>query len=142
MPPPVNECSGDFTTVGSYGGDIWQPFGDNPISYGQKTHRRCRGRGVYPTEGSCRFPLIVLQQTTQSFLATHNSVVPARSSIRQWEQQSVLLALVIALLVVMGHVLLQGSAQRSLPEQDELRQAFLFHRSHPAFPYGQDIRPV
>jgi hypothetical protein len=31
MPPPVNECSGDFTTVGSYGGDIWQPFGDNPI---------------------------------------------------------------------------------------------------------------
>jgi hypothetical protein len=25
---------------------------------------------------------------------------------------------VIALLVVMGHVLLQGSAQRSLPEQD------------------------
>jgi hypothetical protein len=25
--------------------------------------------------------------------------------------------------VVMGHILLQGSAQRSLPEQDELRQA-------------------
>jgi hypothetical protein len=45
-----------------------------------------------------RFPLIVLQQTTQSFLATHNSVVPARPSIRQWDQQPVLLALVIALL--------------------------------------------
>ena len=54
--------------------------------YGQKTHRRCRGRGVYPTEGSCRFPLIVLQQTTQSFLATHNSVIPACPSIRQGEQ--------------------------------------------------------
>src|ERR1035441_2551161 len=53
-----------------------------------------------------------LQQTTESFLATHNSVVPARPSIWQWEQQPVLLALVIALLVVMGHVLLQGSAQR------------------------------
>jgi hypothetical protein len=26
-------------------------------------------RGVYPTEGSCRFPPIVLQQTAQSFLA-------------------------------------------------------------------------
>src|ERR1035437_10397466 len=77
--------------------------------------------------GSCRFPLIVLQQTTQSFLATHNSVIPARPSIRQWERQSVLLALVIALLVVMCHVLLQGSAPRSLPEQDEFRQAFLFH---------------
>src|ERR1035437_3236233 len=108
--------------------------------YGKKTHRRFRGRGVYPTEASCRFPLIVLQQTTQSFLATHNSVISAHSSIRQGEQQSVLLALVIALLVVMGHILLQGSAQRSLPEQDELRQAFLFHRSHPAFRKGVQIR--
>src|ERR1019366_2258390 len=105
-----------------------------------RTHLRFQGRGVYPTEGSCRFPLIVLQQTTQSFLATHNSVIPARPSIRQWEQQSVLLALVIALLVVMGHILLQGSAQRSLPEQDEFRQAFLFHRSHPAFRIGVQIR--
>src|ERR1035441_9243992 len=109
-------------------------------SYGQKTHLRFQGRGVYPTEGSCRFLLIVLQQTTQSFLATHNSVIAAHSSIRQGEQQSVLLALVIALLVVMGHVLVQGSAQRSLPEQDEFRQAFLFHRSHPAFRIGVQIR--
>ena len=70
--------------------------------------------GGYPTEGSCRFPLIVLQQTTQSFLAMHHSVIPARPSIRQGEQEAVLLALVIALLVVMGHVLLQGSAQRAL----------------------------
>src|ERR1039457_1187840 len=59
---------------------------------------------------------------------------------RQGEQQPVLLALVIALLVVMGYVLLQGSAQRSLPEQDEFRQAFLFHRSHPAFRIGVQIR--
>src|SRR5664280_3730513 len=56
------------------------------MSYGQKTHLRFQGRGVYPTEGSCRFPLIVLQQTTQSFLATHNSVIPACPSIRQGEQ--------------------------------------------------------
>jgi hypothetical protein len=84
--------------------------GGRRISYGQKTHLRLQGRGVYPTEGSCRFPLIVLQQTTQPFLATHDSVIPARPSIRQGEQQPVLLALVIALLVVMCHVLLQGSA--------------------------------
>src|ERR1017187_6955503 len=106
----------------------------------KKTHLRFRGREVYPTGGSCRFPLIVLQQTTQSFLATHNSVPPPRPSIRQGKQEPVLLALVIALLMVMGHVLLQGSAQRSLPEQDELRQAFLFHRSHPAFRIGVQIR--
>src|ERR1019366_6557272 len=97
--------------------------------YGKKTHLRFQGRGVYPTEGSCRFPLIVLQQTTQPLLATHDSAIPARPSIRQGEQQPVLLALVIALLVVMGHILLQGSVQRSLPEQDEFRRAFLFHRS-------------
>src|ERR1039457_5708539 len=109
-------------------------------AYGQETHLCFQGRGVPPTEGSCCFPLIVLQQTTQSFLATHDSAIPARPSIRQGEQQSVVLALVIALLVVMGHVLLQGSAQRSLPEQDELRQAFLFHRSHPAFRIGVQIR--
>jgi hypothetical protein len=75
--------------------------------YGQETHLRVQGRGVYRTEGSCRFPLIVLQQTTQSFLATHNSVIPARPSIRQWEQEPVLLALVIPLLVITCHVLLQ-----------------------------------
>src|ERR1035437_6185661 len=66
--------------------------------YGKKTHLRFRGREVYPTEASCRFPLVVLQQTTQSFLATHNSVLPARPSIRQGEEEPVLLALVIALL--------------------------------------------
>src|ERR1017187_544714 len=111
-----------------------------PSPYGKKTRLRFQGMGIYPTEGSCRFPLIVLQQTTQSFLATHNSVIPARPSIPQWEQEPVLLALVIALLVIMGHVLVQGSAQRPLPEQDELRQAFLFHRSHPAFRVGVQIR--
>ncbi len=87
------------------------------VAYGKKTHIGFRGRGVYPTKGSCRFPLIVLQQTTQSFLATHNSVILGRSSIRQGEQEPVLLALVIALLVVMGHVLLQDSAQRLLPNK-------------------------
>src|ERR1019366_2008812 len=114
--------------------------GNLSCPYGKKTHLRFRGREVYPTEGSCRFPLIVLQQTTQPFLATHNSVVPARPSIWQGEQELVLLALVIALLVVICQVLLQGPAQRPLPEQDELRQAFLFHRSHPAFRIGVQIR--
>ena len=77
------------------------------ISYGKKTHLRFQGMGVPPTEGSCRVPLIVLQQTTQSFLATLNSLIPARPSIRQWEQEPVLLALVIPLLVITCHVLLQ-----------------------------------
>ena len=41
---------------------------------------------------------MVLEQTPQPFLATHNSVIPARPSIRQGEEEPVLLALVIALL--------------------------------------------
>jgi hypothetical protein len=36
------------------------------ISYGQKTHLRFQGRGVYPTEGSCRFPLIVISPASSS----------------------------------------------------------------------------
>ncbi len=64
--------------------------------YGKETHLRFRGRGVSSTEGSCRFPLVVLQQTTQSFLGTPNySVIPAHPSIWQWEEEPVLLALVI-----------------------------------------------
>ena len=81
-----------------------------------KTHPLPR-KGSYPTEGSSRFPGIVLQQTSQSFFSTHNSVIPARPSIRQWEQQPVLPTLVIALLVVMGHIFLQGSAQHLSPNK-------------------------
>src|ERR1039457_5550248 len=66
--------------------DCFVALNRSPSPYGQKTHLRFRGRGVYPTEASCRFPLIVLQQTTQSFFATHTSVVPAAPSIRQGEQ--------------------------------------------------------
>src|ERR1022692_2459911 len=97
---PTTCCSLSSWRVGGF---VWP----ESRPYGQETHLRVQGRGVYRTEGSCRFPLIVLQQTTQSFLATHNSVIPARPSIRQWEQEPVLLVLVIPLLVITCHVLLQ-----------------------------------
>jgi len=34
--------------------------------YGQETHLRFQGRGVYRTEGSCRFPLIVVVHASAS----------------------------------------------------------------------------
>src|SRR5580704_9856516 len=37
----------------------------------------------------------------------------------------------VALLVIMSPVLLQGSSQRTLPKENEPRQAFFFNRSHP-----------
>src|ERR1022692_4895957 len=37
----------------------------------------------------------------------------------------------VALLVIMNLVLLQGSSQRTLPKENEPRQAFFFNGSHP-----------
>src|SRR5580704_19276012 len=37
----------------------------------------------------------------------------------------------VALLVIMSAVLLQGSSQRTLPKENEPRQAFFFNGSHP-----------
>src|ERR1035437_6927191 len=69
-------------------------------AYGQETHLRFQGRGVSPTEGSCRFPLIVLQQTSLIFtgvksrvlqLRTHRSLASAskklysRSTLPKWK---------------------------------------------------------
>ena len=51
-------------TLFGYCSDHGIVFTRSRASYGKKTHLRFQGRGVYPTEGSCRFPLIVLQQTT------------------------------------------------------------------------------
>jgi hypothetical protein len=38
---------------------------------------------------------------------------------------------VVALLVIMRAVLLQGSSQRTLPKENEPRPAFFFNRSYP-----------
>jgi hypothetical protein len=42
------------------------------------------------------------------------------------KQYTILLALMVPLFVVMQQILLQGSPQRGLSNQDELCQAFLF----------------
>src|ERR1035437_827251 len=43
--------------------DCFVALNRSPSPYGQETHLRFQGRGVSPTEGSCRFPLMALQQT-------------------------------------------------------------------------------
>src|ERR1019366_3540156 len=55
------------------------------IPYGKKTHLRFRGREVYPTEGSCRFPLIVLQQAAQPLPTPHLSLFSTDCLSRQRE---------------------------------------------------------
>src|ERR1017187_546942 len=44
------------------------------ISYGKKTHLRFRAREVYPTDGSCRLPLIVT--------SADHPVVPCNAQFR------------------------------------------------------------
>ena len=79
-----------------------------------------------------RLSLVVLQQTAQSLPTLHRCLSISCSFPLQRKQNQILFTLVVALLMVMHDVLLQSSSQRRLSEQDEPREAFLFHRSHPA----------
>ena len=91
------------------------------------------------TSALCRFPLVVLQQTSQSFSTPHCPFVPSCFRPRR-KQDPVVFALVIALLVVMCEILLQCSPQRRFSKQDQPRQTFFFDRSHPAFRIRVQIR--
>jgi hypothetical protein len=89
----------------------------------------------------CRFPLVVLQQTSQSLSTPPCSFVPSCFRPRR-EQDPVVLALVIALLVVMYEILQQCLPQRRFSKQDQPRQTFFFDRSHPAFRIRVQIRVI
>ncbi len=51
-----------------------------------------------------------------------------------WEQQHILLALMIPLVVMVDDVLPKRMTKRLLGEQDEPRETFLFDGLHPALP--------
>ena len=91
------------------------------------------------TSTLCRYPLVVLQQTSQSCSTPHCSFVPSCFRPRR-KQDPVVFALAIALLVVMYEILLQCSPQRRFSKQDQPRQTFFFDRSHPAFRTRVQIR--
>jgi len=65
------------------------------------------------TSTLCRFPLVVLQQTSQSFSTPHCSFVPSCFRPRR-KQDPVVFALVIALLVVMYEILLPVHMSKSI----------------------------
>ena len=73
----------------------------------------------------CRFPLVILQQAAQSFSTPHCSRVPSRLRVQR-KQDPIAFALMVALFVIMYGILMQGSPQRGLSNQDEHCQAFLF----------------
>jgi len=63
----------------------------------------------------CRLPLVILQQAAQSFSAPHRSRVPSCLRLQR-KQDAIAFALMVALLVIMYGILLQGSPQRSLSQ--------------------------
>ena len=73
----------------------------------------------------CRFPLEIFQQAAQSFPAPHCSLFPSCLYLKR-KQHAIFLALMVPLFMIMQQILLQGSPQRGLSNQDELCQAFLF----------------
>src|SRR5215472_17058411 len=56
------------------------------------------------------------------------------------EEQNVALALVVAFLVIMLLELVERFPQRTFPEQNQMGQALLFNRSHPALRKSIQIR--
>ena len=92
-----------------------------------------------PVDFLCRFPLVIFQQAAQSFPALHCSLFPSCLGLKR-KQYAILLALMVPLFMVMQQILLQGSPQRRLSNQDELCQAFLFddltQRSAYEFKFG------
>jgi hypothetical protein len=77
---------------------------------------------------SCRFALIVFQQSTQPLPIPYLSLFPTRRLIPQRKKKQVVFALVISFFMVMGFLMVQRPPQRTFPAQDQLRQAFLFDR--------------
>ena len=88
---------------------------------------------------SCGIP-VVFEQPSEPFPTDNRSSIVAAAHLLAREQQDVPFSLVIPLLVKMCDELSQNASQRSLPEQDEFRQAFLLHGPHPSFRVSAQVR--
>src|SRR4029453_5465274 len=92
-----------------------------------------------PLGCSCRLPIVVLEQSSQSLLTLNRSLItPHRLSLPR-KQQVILFALMISFFMVMKFVLLKGSLQGRLAEENQLRKALLFDRLDPSFRKGVQI---
>ncbi len=83
-----------------------------------------------------RFPVVVLQHPAEALLALDGVAPGRRRWLRRREEQQVILALMIPLLVIVHDELVQGSPEPFFPEWDDPRQTFLSHASHVPFGVG------
>jgi hypothetical protein len=58
---------------------------------------------------------------------------------RQWHQESIPFSLMVSFLMIMGIVLFQNVSEGPFSKQNEPRQDFLFHGSHPSLRIGIQI---
>jgi hypothetical protein len=83
---------------------------------------------------------VVPEYAAEAFSTTDATSPTGLKRGRGWEEQNVVLALVVAFFVIMLSELSDRFPQRSFPEQDQVRQTLLFDRSHPALRKSVQIR--
>jgi hypothetical protein len=106
------------------------------LSTAKANERNQQGRILWsesdcPLCCSCRLPIVILEKSTQSLPASNPSLTLIPLS-RWTKQEFVLSALMIALLMIMHYVFLKGSLERSLTEENQLRQTLFFDRLDPS----------
>ena len=84
--------------------------------------------GIIPdlnrSQHSGGFALVVFQEPSEPFATLHRTLTPCGLPNRR-KEQDVALALVIALVMQVLHIVRQCMAQRRFPAQDHPRQTFL-----------------
>src|SRR5216683_5922005 len=76
--------------------------------------------------------LVVLQEAAQSLLAAHFAIAATHPLFSRGEKQNIFFALMVSLSMVVLGERRYRSPQGRLAAQNQLRQAFLFYRSHPS----------
>src|SRR5215470_12290556 len=82
--------------------------------------------------------MVITQEAAQPLAALNRPVAADVRAPR--EQQDIALPLVIPLAVVMLDIFAQRSPQRALAKEEDLAQALLLHRPHPALRIGIQVR--
>jgi hypothetical protein len=91
------------------------------------------------SRNSCSPPVVILEKTAEALATADRILRTALLQSRDREEQKIVLALVVSLLVVVFQEFGHNAPQRVLPEQDQLGQAFLLDRTDPAFRVGVQI---
>ena len=91
------------------------------------------------SKNSCGLALIIFQQSSKPF-ATPDRAFVCRVLADRRKEQHVTLALMIALVMIMLHVLTEGATQGRFSKQNHPRETFLLDRSHPPLRVGVQIR--